>query len=63
MCWLVSTLETLWPLDVLFGANFREVGSPLLCAAALDCELRTVICWGFRGFCELRIDKTERLLC
>ena len=63
VCWLVSTFATLWPLDVLFGVNFCEVGSPLLCVAASDCELRTVICWGFCGFCELQIDKTEQLLC
>ena len=33
------TSVTLWLLDMLFGASFREVESRLLCAAASNCEL------------------------
>ena len=63
MCWLSSTFVTVWLLDVLFGASFREVESRLLCAATSDCELVRVKLLGFCGFCELQIDKTEQLVC
>ena len=34
----------------------------MLCAVTSNCELRTVICGGYYSFCELRVNRTKRLL-